>query len=98
MKRRRVFISGGAGFIGCNVAKYHYDKGDDVIVFDNLSRKGTELNVKWLKKNLLAKGIFKFIKGDIRDLKSLKKYIKLSDIVYHMAAQVAVTTSLTDPT
>lgn len=97
MKRKKIFISGGAGFIGSNVAKFHYDKNDDVLVFDNLSRKGTDLNIDWLRTNCKGKGQFKFVNGDIRDLSKVKKYIKNSDIIYHLAAQVAVTTSLLDP-
>ncbi len=93
----KIFISGGAGFIGSNLAKFHYDKNDEVLVYDNLSRKGTELNIKWLKEISKLNKKLKFIKGDVRDLTSLKKYIKNSDVIYHLAGQVAVTTSLTDP-
>ena len=92
----KIFISGGAGFIGSNLAKYHIGKKDEVIIYDNLSRKGTELNLTWLKKISKNKN-FKFVNGDVRDLDSIKKYVKDSDIIYHMAAQVAVTSSLIDP-
>lgn len=93
---KRVFISGGAGFIGSNLANYHLNKKDYVLVYDNLSRKGTEVNLKWLKSHKNKK-YFKFIKGDIRNLKNLKGVVKKFDVIYHMAAQVAVTTSMTDP-
>ena len=93
----KVFISGGAGFIGSNLAKFHLDKGEDVFVYDNLSRKGTEINIKWLKEISKKNKNLKFVNGDIRNIQDIKKYIKNSDIIYHMAAQVAVTTSLTDP-
>lgn len=96
MIKKRIFISGGAGFIGCNVAKYYLDKGDTVVVYDNLSRSGAELNLKWLKKDK-NKSNFKFINGDIRDFKKLNKSMSNFDIIYHMAAQVAVTTSMEDP-
>jgi CDP-paratose 2-epimerase len=92
----KIFLTGGAGFIGANLAKFHLDKGDEVLVFDNLSRSGTELNERWLKKISVGKK-YKFIKGDVRDIKLLAKNIKGSDVIYHMAAQVAVTASLIDP-
>jgi CDP-paratose 2-epimerase len=94
MQKRKVFISGGVGFIGSNLAKYHLDCGDNVVVYDNLSRKGTEINLSWLKS---LRGNFKFIKGDIRDFSKLKSAIKDSNIIYHEAAQVAVTSSLKNP-
>lgn len=97
MKSKNIFITGGAGFIGSNLAKYHLDHGDKVLVFDNLSRSGTELNLSWLKKIFKQKGNFIFVKGDIRELSQIKKHIGKSDIIYHMAAQVAVTTSLEKP-
>lgn len=94
--RRKVFISGGAGFIGSNVARHHLDQGDYVVVYDNLSRDGTVKNIKWLKDNSNNKN-FKFIKGDIRDFKKLNRSLVDFDIIYHLAAQVAVTTSMSDP-
>lgn len=96
MRCKNIFISGGAGFIGSNLAGYHLAKGDNVLIFDNLTRKGTESNIDWLKKNT-KKGTLKFVKGDIRNLAQIKRYVGNSDVIYHMAAQVAVTTSLIDP-
>jgi len=93
----KVLITGGAGFIGTNVALFHFGKKDEVIIVDNLSRWGTELNLQLLKKfpNL------KFYKIDIRDRKNIDKvffkYRNKIDIVYHLAAQVAVTTSVVNP-
>ena len=49
---KKIFITGGAGFIGSNAAHYFYKKKWKVYIFDNLSRKGTFVNVKWLKKKL----------------------------------------------
>ena len=46
----KVLITGGAGFIGCNTAKRYMERGDSVIVIDNLSRKGTDINLEWLQK------------------------------------------------
>jgi len=92
----KYFITGGAGFIGCNLCKYLLGKGHNIIVLDNLSRKGTESNLKWLKQF----GKFQFVKGDIRDVKTLENICnKNKDIeaVFHLAAQVAVTTSVVNP-
>ena len=47
---KKIFITGGAGFIGSNAAHYFYKKKWQVYIFDNLSRKGTFFNIKWLKK------------------------------------------------
>jgi len=91
----KIFISGGAGFIGSNIAKKYLDTGNRVVVYDNLSRKDTEKNLKWLRSHNKVR--LQFIKGDIRDVKLLEKSIKGSNIVFHEAAQVAVTLSLENP-
>jgi CDP-paratose 2-epimerase len=88
-------ITGGAGFIGCNLADYFLNKGFEVKVFDNLSRKGTEKNIEWLKSN--HKTGFEFIKNDIRNFDSLLEATENIDIIFHTAAQVAVTTSIENP-
>lgn len=92
----KILITGGAGFIGANVAKRFLDKGCNVFIFDNLSRRGTEWNLKWLQQNKNLK----FIKGDIRKYKEILEVFKKNkdfDIVFHFAAQVAVTTSVLNP-
>jgi CDP-paratose 2-epimerase len=92
----KVFITGGAGFIGCNLAKFYLDRGDAVIVLDNLSRKGAKKNLEWLQ----TQGDFDFVKRDIRDFSGLKDTFNKCgkiDVLYHLAAQVAVTTSVADP-
>jgi CDP-paratose 2-epimerase len=92
----KVLIVGGAGFIGCNTGKFYLDKGANVAVLDNLSRKGTSENLEWLK----SLGQLEFFHQDIRDFNGLKNTIEALgkiDIIYHMAAQVAVTTSVADP-
>jgi len=92
----KVFITGGAGFIGCNVADEHLSRGDDVIVFDNLSRAGTHGNLRWLQDRHPA-GL-RFVGGDIRDAAALEEHLTPDvDVVYHFAAQVAVTTSVANP-
>jgi len=90
------FITGGAGFIGSNYASRLISRGEKVIIFDNLSRKGADLNIKWLKE-IYGEKSFLFVKGDIRDYDSLCKNIKASDVICHFAAQVAVTTSVRKP-
>ncbi|HDQ25299.1 MAG TPA: SDR family NAD(P)-dependent oxidoreductase [bacterium] len=93
----RILITGGAGFIGANTAARFLKEGHRVYVFDNLSRRGTKWNLKWLQDNY--KGL-KFIKGDIRRYSEIKNVFikeKKFDAVFHLAAQVAVTTSVTDP-
>jgi CDP-paratose 2-epimerase len=92
----KIFITGGAGFIGANVAAHHLQHGDKVVVFDNLSRAGTEGNLEWLGQ--YGSGNLHFVKGDIRDSAALQATMSSDvDIVYHFAAQVAVTTSVRDP-
>ncbi len=89
----KVLITGGAGFIGCNWAARLMNEGHDVTVFDNLSRKGTPQNLEWLKRQ----GEVNFIHGDVRDAAALANAAKGHNAIYHLAAQVAVTTSVTNP-
>jgi CDP-paratose 2-epimerase len=96
MSNYKVFITGGAGFIGCNLADFHLNKGHEVIIFDNLSRRGTEANLAWLRARFGARLSFTF--GDIRDFDSLCESLPGDvDRIYHMAGQVAVTTSVRNP-
>lgn len=95
--KKTFLITGGAGFIGVNAADRFSRKGHRVVILDNLSRKGTKNNLSWLKKNHPK---IEFIKCDIRDFARLKRvFAKLRkiDAVLHLAAQVAVTTSVTNP-
>lgn len=90
-----VLITGGAGFIGCNTAQRLIQEGYNVFILDNLSRPGVEANLKWLR----TVGKFTFIRGDIRNDSLLKKIFKNNKFccVLHLAAQVAVTTSVKYP-
>jgi CDP-paratose 2-epimerase len=93
---KKVLITGGCGFIGTNAASFYLKKGCKVIAFDNLSRVGAKQNLNWLKKQ---KGKFVFVKGDIRNYKKLLETFKKykPDLVLHLAAQVTMVTSVTNP-
>lgn len=96
-KMKTILITGGAGFIGINAANYYLSKGYKVIVYDNFSRKGSIDNIRLLKKEKKGNGL-KVIKGEIRKLsKEFVKALNKSDVVLHLAAQVAVTTSVINP-
>lgn len=92
---KNIFITGGVGFIGINVAKYYLEKGFSVKIYDSLFRPGVEQNLKILENEKHAN--LTFVKADIRDFDILKKEIENSDVVFHFAGQTAVTTSVTDP-
>ena len=62
--KRRILITGGAGFIGTNSVLHFLDKGWDVTILDNLSRRGVDLNLKRLESSHPRK--FSFIKADVR--------------------------------
>lgn len=91
---KNVLIIGGAGFIGANTASYFLKKGYKVFVLDNLSRKGSVANLGWLKRTHKE---LVFIKGDIRDFALLKKAVVGKDVIFHLAGQVAVTSSVANP-
>ncbi len=91
----KVLVTGGCGFIGTNVCLFHLKHKDEVVCIDNLYRKGVEFNLKLLKNF----SNFKFYKIDIRDKKKIENVFKQYkfDIIYHLAAQVAVTLSVENP-
>ncbi len=92
----KIVITGGAGFIGINLAADLARRGSNrVILYDNLSRKGVEQNLKWFRAQSFPRA--DFIKGDIRDFSKLKRTLKDARQVFHLAAQVAVTTSVHEP-
>lgn len=92
---RPILITGGAGFIGCNLADRLAGEGHEVIVFDALSRPGVERNLQWLKDRPGSR--IAGIVADIRDEDAVARAVADAKAVFHMAAQVAVTTSLADP-
>ncbi|NOZ06395.1 MAG: NAD-dependent epimerase/dehydratase family protein [Chloroflexi bacterium] len=96
MSQRKVLITGGAGFIGANLAHRLIGRGDDVTIFDNLSRRGTDSNLAWLYDEH-GPDSFNFVRADLEDYPALLQAAEGVEIVYHLAGQVAVTTSVTDP-
>lgn len=96
MAKKTVLITGGAGFIGVNAAEAFIRDGWHVIIFDNLWRKGTDLNLRYLRQKFPTD--CDFIQGDVRyDSISLLHAVARAELVLHLAAQVAVTTSIVRP-
>jgi CDP-paratose 2-epimerase len=93
---RNFFITGGAGFIGSNYVHRLVQRGENVTVYDNLSRSGAPKNIAWLEQEF-GKDAFKLIVGDLRDDKLLTDSAGDADVIVHLAGQVAVTTSVTNP-
>ena len=95
MATKRVLITGGAGFVGCNAARFFGARNWNVTVLDNLSRQGTDQNMTWLREGTA----FDFEQVDVRDRAGVERVISEGryDAVIHLAAQVAVTTSVVDP-
>lgn len=92
----KIIVTGGAGFIGCNAVAAWMQRGHDVVVIDDLSRRNTEKNLTWLR----SLGSFGFHQQDIRNADALGQLFREhrdAKAVIHLAAQVAVTTSVTDP-
>ena len=92
---RPVLITGGAGFIGCNVAHRLLSEGRRVILYDNLARTGVQANARWLTQQYGTR--VALVVGDTRDYPLLRELVSQASHVFHFAAQVAVTTSLLDP-
>jgi CDP-paratose 2-epimerase len=91
----KILITGGAGFIGSNLADFYIGQGAQVRLYDNLSRRGTPHNLAWLRERHGER--FEFVQADIRDMGPLTRAAADVDVIFHLAAQVAVTTSITDP-
>jgi len=90
-----ALITGGAGFVGSNLAAYLLDKKENVTVFDSLARHGASENLAWLR----SLGLTDFIHGDIRNAFDIEQTIKnvQPDVIFHLAGQVAMTTSMQSP-
>ena len=93
---RNILITGGAGFIGSNYAARCIARGEKVTIFDNLSRSGAASNVDWLKKTF-GPDAFRLLAGDVRDEKAICEAAADAEAIVHLAAQVAVTTSVMKP-
>jgi len=90
-----VLITGGSGFIGSNLADSLLSDGEEVIILDNLSRPGVEQNLSWLQERHGSR-VHPF-RADVRDLAEAQAAVRDAKAVFHLAAQTAVTTSLSQP-
>jgi CDP-paratose 2-epimerase len=93
---RNYLVTGGAGFIGSNYVYRLLERGEKVTIYDNLSRAGASRNLKWLQEKYGDKA-FTLVVGDVRDPAMLVEAVREADVFVHLAAQVAVTTSVTEP-
>ncbi len=94
---RLALITGGAGFIGSNLAQRLLREPDTYVrIFDNFSRAGVERNAAWLQ-SLPGAERLEIVDGDVRDMSAVDRAVSGATEIYHLAAQVAVTTSLDDP-
>lgn len=91
----RILITGGCGFIGTNLVLDRVTRGDRVTVLDDCSRPGVERNRAYLEQHYATE--IDLVEGDIRDGALVEKLVRDADAVVHLAAQVAVTGSVTDP-
>jgi len=91
----KFLVTGGCGFLGSNISSALLKQGHELVVFDSLFRFGSYQNLEWLKKQ----GEFEFIHGDIRNTNDVERTIRKHrpQVVYHLAGQVAMTTSIADP-
>lgn len=90
-----TLITGGAGFVGTNLAHRLLGAGHSVLLYDNLSRAGVEQNWEWLRRTHGDR--VQLMVADLRDADRLKQAVYQAGQVFHLAAQVAVTSSLIDP-
>ena len=93
---RNYLVTGGAGFIGSNYVHRLIQRGEKVTIYDNFSRAGAPRNLEWLKKDF-GENSFNVITGDTRDASLMAESARDADVIVHLAGQVAVTTSVTNP-
>ena len=91
----KALITGGAGFIGSNLTHRLVREGHDVVVLDNLSRAGTGKNVEWLRAEHGDR--WSLVQANVSDAEAVRRAAADVDVIYHLAAQVAVTTAVQDP-
>lgn len=91
----KYMITGGCGFLGSNIASEVLKQNNELLIYDNLSRVGGNENLDWLE----SLGNFQFVKANTNDFEKLSSVIKeyQPDIIYHLAGQVAMTTSIDNP-
>ena len=92
---RHVLVTGGAGFVGTNLADRLLEQGRRVVVLDNLARPGVEENLRWLEATHGPR--MSAVIADVRDRVALRAAVANAEAVFHLAAQVAVTTSVEEP-
>ena len=92
---RRIVVTGGAGFLGSNIVDALAKRGEDVLVYDSLARPRVEENLAWLKERHPQR--VQALAADLRDVSRLNEAVRGAKAVIHLAAQVAVTTSVADP-
>ena len=92
----KVLVTGGAGFIGCHTADRFARRGDEVTIYDNLSRRGGRSNLAWLAERHGA-GAMRLVEADLRDFDALASAARDREVIVHLAGQVAVTTSVQNP-
>jgi CDP-paratose 2-epimerase len=93
---RHFLVTGGAGFIGSNYVQRLLGRGEAVTIYDNLSRGGARKNLDWLKQTF-GEQAFDLIAADVTDAAALAGAARAADVIVHLAGQVAVTSSVTDP-
>lgn len=91
----RILVTGGCGFVGCNIADALARRGDDVLILDSFARSGSRENAEWLSKRHPERITIET--GDIRDERAVERAVTRSSAILHLAGQVAVTTSLDSP-
>jgi CDP-paratose 2-epimerase len=93
--QRPILITGGCGFIGCNIADRLAARGDAVLILDSQIRAGVQENARWLKSRHGEQ--IEIVTGDVRDSITVIDAVRRAGAVLHLAAQVAVTSSLQNP-
>ena len=91
----KYLITGGCGFLGSNIASELLKREQELVIFDSLYRFGSYQNLDWLR----SQGKFEFVHGDIRNSNDIERLIREQkpDVIYHLAGQVAMTTSIENP-
>src|SRR5258706_9065173 len=93
---KQYLITGGGGFIGSNYVHRLLARGEKVTIYDNFSRAGAPRNLEWLKQSFGEQGL-DVVAGDVRDANRIAEAAKSADVIVHLAGQVDVTTSVTNP-